>query len=148
MCEGWPKSNEKHFLAGEEGNTGALVSYIQMKYHECCISSLTHQWPYKFNKPQWPYLSPTGCFFFNPVCGTVVWSLTFRVKNVFEKKWKNPDLWDSDMVTGGLNRSQEYEWYWRRSWHYKSTHTSCQSYRSGTFTFRFLKIFILHENET
>ncbi len=70
-----------------------------------------HQWPYKFNKPQWPYhglldrffflrhftpkrqwpyRSPRDRVFLNPVCGTVVWSLTFRVQNVFEKKWKNP----------------------------------------------------------
>ncbi len=26
--------------------------------------------------------------FLNPVCGTVVWSLKFRVENVFEKKMK------------------------------------------------------------
>ncbi len=67
--------------------------------------------------------------FLNPVCQIVEWSLTFRVKNVFEKKkWKKPGLWDrgmvwsladwvknlieknwpdlsdSDMVTGGLMR--------------------------------------------
>ncbi len=73
---------------------------------------LTHQWPYEFNKPQWPYLVLSdrvffvrhftpGCqwphhiltdrVFLIPVCETVVWSLTFRVENVFEKKkWKIP----------------------------------------------------------
>ncbi len=67
-------------------------------------------------------------WFLNPVCETVVWSLMFRVENVFEKKnEKNPVcktvVWsladrvknliekklpchsDSDMVTGGLNFS-------------------------------------------
>ncbi len=37
----------------------------------------------------------------NPVCETVVWSLTFRVQKVFEKKWKKTRLWDRGMVTGG-----------------------------------------------
>ncbi len=37
----------------------------------------------------------------NPVCEIVVWSLADRVKNLIEKKW--PGLSDSDMVTGGLN---------------------------------------------
>ncbi len=36
----------------------------------------------------------------NPVCGTVVWSLADRVKNLLEKKW--PCLSDSDMASGGL----------------------------------------------
>ncbi len=106
---------------------------------------LTHQWPYKFNKPQrpyhsqpgqvlflrhftpgrqWPYKGLTDRGFLNLVCETVVWSLTFRVENVFEKKmkktrsvrlryghWrigsktelqkKRPGLSDSDMVIGG-----------------------------------------------
>ncbi len=35
------------------------------------------------------------------VCETVVWSLTDRVKNLIEKKWRG--LSDNDMVTGGLN---------------------------------------------
>ncbi len=40
--------------------------------------------------------------FFYPVCETVVWSLTFRVENVFEKKnEKKPGLWDCGMVIGG-----------------------------------------------
>ncbi len=78
--------------------------------------ALTHQWPYKFNKPQWPYHSlsdwvfflrhftpgrqwpyhgPTDRFFLNPACETVVWSLTFRVKKcVWKKKWKNP-VWET-----------------------------------------------------
>ncbi len=37
---------------------------------------------------QWPYHGLTDRVFLNPVCDTVVWSLTFRVKNVFEKKEK------------------------------------------------------------
>ncbi len=28
--------------------------------------------------------------FLDPVCETVVWSLTFRVENLFEKKWEKP----------------------------------------------------------
>ncbi len=99
---------------------------------------LTHQWPYKFNKPQWShhglsdrvsfsktfytwtsmtiprshrpgfFLTQTG-FFFNPVCETMVWSLTFRVKNVFEKKRKKPGLWDRGMVTGGLGQKPDWK---------------------------------------
>ncbi len=75
---------------------------------------LTHQWPYKFNKPQWPYhgLSDWGFFlrhfttgrqwpyhgltnqvFLNQICETVVWSLTFRVENVFGKKKRSVRPW-------------------------------------------------------
>ncbi len=59
----------------------------------------------------------------NPVCETMVWSLTFRVKNVFEKKWKKPDLWVRGMVTGGPGQKPDWkkmtrsvrQWYghWR-----------------------------------
>ncbi len=79
---------------------------------------------------QWPYPSLIDRFFFNPVYETVVWSLTFRVENMFEKKngknqvcetvvwsladWvKNlienqwPGLSDSDMVTGGLSEKRK-----------------------------------------
>ncbi len=39
--------------------------------------------------------------FLDPVCETVVWSLTFRVENLFEKEMKNPSLTDRGMIIGG-----------------------------------------------
>ncbi len=111
--------------------------------------SLTHQWRYKFNKPSDHITVCQTRFFFSktfytwmlmiiprshrpgffkpclwevvwsvtfrvenvfgkknekdPMCETIVWSLVDRVKNLIEKKW--PGLSDSDMATGGLNLS-------------------------------------------
>ncbi len=93
---------------------------------------LTHQRPYEFNKPQWPYHGLSDLFFFlrhftprrqwpyhclidqvflNPVGETVVWSLTFRVENVFKKKEKEkkPGLWDRGIVTGGPGQKPDWK---------------------------------------
>ncbi len=46
----------------------------------------------------------------NPVCGTVVWLLTFTVENVFEKKkWKKPSLRDGGMVTGEPGQKPDWK---------------------------------------
>ncbi len=82
-----------------------------MPYH-----GLTEQ---VFFKPGlWAYHGRTEQVFLNPVCETMVWSLTFRVENMFEKKMKKPGLWDrvknliekkwpglsdNDIVTGEWN---------------------------------------------
>ncbi len=36
----------------------------------------------------------------NPVYETVIWSLTYMVKNLIEKKKEKPILWNHDIVTG------------------------------------------------
>ncbi len=105
-----------------------------------CIS-LTHKWPYEFKKPQWPYHGLSGQFFFsktfytwtsmtihglidqvffNLVCETVVWSLTFRVENALKKilKTQSVRVWSlADWVknlTKKMTRSVR-QWYdhWR-----------------------------------
>ncbi len=70
--------------------------------------------------------------FFNPVCETVVWSIMFKVENVFEKKkGKNTSLWVHGMVTGGpgqkpdwkkITRSvrQWYGYWWVKIDHFKT----------------------------
>ncbi len=53
---------------------------------------------------KWPCLSDSDMVTggLNLVCETVVWSLTFMVENLFEKKkLKKNSLWDYGMVTGG-----------------------------------------------
>ncbi len=61
--------------------------------------------------------------FLNPVCETMVWSLKFKVKNVFEKKWKNPVCetvvwslvdWVKNLIEKKMPRSVR-QWYghWR-----------------------------------
>ncbi len=58
---------------------------------------------------QWPYHGPTDWVFLNPVYETVVWSLTFTVKNVFKKNEKKTGLWDRGMVTGGPGRKPDWK---------------------------------------
>ncbi len=67
---------------------------------------LTYQRPYKFNKSQLPYHGLSDRVFFKDIfyldvkdhttiCETAVWSLTFRVKNMFEKKNEKKPVYET-----------------------------------------------------
>ncbi len=101
---------------------------------------LIHQWPYEFNKPQWPYHGLSYWVFLkrhfttghqwqyhglidwvkkNPVYETVVWSLTITVGNVLEKKMKKPGLRDRGLVTGRLGQKPDWKkMAWSVRWWY------------------------------
>ncbi len=89
------------------GSTKAIILSKSIFQKERFSYLLTHQWPYKFNKPQWPYHGLSERFFFLRNCTPgrqwpyhgltdqvfldlvwlmVVWSLADWVKNLIEKK--------------------------------------------------------------
>ncbi len=66
------------------------------------------------------YHSLTDQVFLDPVCETLVWSLTFRVENVFEKKYEKTTVWQTvvwslanrvkNLILKKMNRSVR-QWY-------------------------------------
>ncbi len=79
-------------------------------------------------KPDWKKMTPSvrqwyGHWRLPGMWERGMWSLTFRVENVLEKKMKKPGLWDRGMVTGRLGQKLDWkkmtrsvrQWYghWR-----------------------------------
>ncbi len=84
------------------------------------IQNLTHQWRYKFNKPQWPYHGLSDRVFFSKTFYT--WT-SMTIPRSHRPGFFKPGLWDHGMVTGGPGQKPDWknmtrsvrQWYghWR-----------------------------------
>ncbi len=103
----------------------------QMEIWENFNWTLTHQWPYKFNEPQWPYHGLSDRFFPQDILHLDVNDHTTVSQTVFFFNWsvrpwyghwrleskmclkkkneKNTGLWDRGMVTGGPGQKPDWK---------------------------------------
>ncbi len=91
--------------------------------HYMLVPILTHQWPYEFNKPQWPYHGLSDHVFSRAF---YTW-MSVTIPRSHRLGLKKPGLWDRGMVTGGPG--QKHDWkimapsvrQWYGHWRVKNT---------------------------
>ncbi len=70
---------------------------------------VTHQWPYKFSKPQWPYHGLSDQSFFSKTFYT--WTL-MTIPRSHRPGFFKPSLWEHGMITGGLGQKPDWKkWF-------------------------------------